>query len=209
MNNETKKPWFPVYAPDNGGVTDNVIMEGDPINGDLIGYYRSMGDAHYYSRLHNEHVSSDLVLQEVQSMYQSEIHFFLNGFWDAGIEWYLGPMGFKDLDEYESGVNRGCAETVEEALVEMVNAARRQYPESTFARGKPSDIHLEQDQRTVEDLSRELGEIVGDFDLEFRPPQSHPYEPSWTIRPVDRVGGITGYTVIGVLRSALEWYVHR
>jgi len=199
-----KPTWYPVEAPDNGGPTDFVIMEGDPINGRRVGNYADLGAAVYYCRLHNDHESLNYALNEIQAMYQSEIHFGLVGFWDGGIEWYLGV-------DLETADERGNKPTVEEAIVELTNAARRRYPTSTYARGRASDISLVEDQRTVEDLSYELHAAIGPFDLSFDTTDPDPYEPRWTLTPKDPAAlnldeGVDamGYTASEVLREALD-----
>lgn len=210
-----KTTWYPVedYTSDNTGVTPWVIKEDDPINGRIVGNYKDLGTAFYYCRLHNEHESLNYALNEVQAMYQSEIHFGLIGFWDGGIEWYLGSGYPGDYHDYTvAGETRGNEETVEEALVALTNAARRHYPESTFALGRACDIALVSDQRTVEDLSYELHQAIGPFDLAFDATDSDPYEPRWTLTPKDPgslhldegVDAMGGYSAAEVLREALD-----
>ena len=115
-----------------------VVRSGNPVDGPIVARYRDLGTAFYHARLHNDHGSTHYALNEVQAMFQSEIHFALIGFWDGGIEWYLGSS-------LEWASDRGNAPTVEEAIVNMTNAARRRYPESTFGRERPSDIVLDEE----------------------------------------------------------------
>lgn len=206
-----RKTWFPVedYTSDNTGPTPWVIKEGDPINGPIIGNYSDLGTAHYKCRLHNQHESLNYALNEVQAMYQSEIHFGLIGFWDGGIEWYLGIDYPGDT---VVGETRGNEETVEEAIVALTNAARRRYPESAYASGRACDIALVADQRTTEDLSYELHQAIGPFELYFDTTDPDPYAPRWTLTPKDPaslgldegVDAMGGYSATEVLRDALS-----
>lgn len=128
-----KKEWFPVYAPDNGRVTDYVIMEGDPINGTFIGCYGNMGSAHYHARLHNNFVSPIGLLNEIDAMFQSEIDFRITAAWDMGIDWDCGHQ------------LQGNEPTIEEALVAVVNAAKKLYPNSDFAQSRCYEVPLSED----------------------------------------------------------------
>lgn len=204
-----KHIWCPVedYTGANTGPTPWVIKEDDPINGRIIGNYVDLGTAHYYCRLHNQHESGNYALNELQAMYQSEIHFGLVGFWDGGIEWYLGL----DLADASPALGTwGNEETVEEAIVALTNAARKRYPQSVFASGRASDISLVVDQRTVEDLSYELHQAIGPFDLTFDAMDRDPNGPRWTLTPADpdqldlaSGAALGGYSAGEVLRDAL------
>lgn len=138
-----KKEWFPVYAPDNGRVTDYVIMEGDPINGTFIGCYGDMGSANYHARLHNNFVSPVGLLNEIDAMFQSEIHFRITGFWDGGITWEVGAKA------------KGNEATIEEAMVAMVNAAKVEFPNSYFALTRQYEVPVSEDlyEKDFEELS--------------------------------------------------------
>lgn len=203
-DNTAKKTWYPVHCPDNGGLTDNVIMEDNPITGRLVGHYQSMGNAHYHATLHNIHVSAHAVLREVDLMFQSEIHFGIVGHWDGGLEWYLGL----ELPAVGEGV-RGNEPTIELALAAVANAARRAYPESDFALAFASDVTVEPDQRTVEELSVELGALVGNFTLDldtvtnWNTPDYMPWTLTFTAHGEERHFG--GYTTVEVLRWAINF----
>jgi len=64
----------------------------------------------------------------VQALYDSEINFTISTFWDAGFRWKLG-------DESNGFVAEGEARTMKDAVAELVSAALREFPESTFAKG--------------------------------------------------------------------------
>jgi hypothetical protein len=137
-----KKEWFPVHVPDSGRVTDYVIMEGDPVNGTFIGCYGDMSAASYHARLHNNFVSPIGLLNEIDAMFQSEIDFRITA-WAGGIEWDCGHQ------------LQGNEPTIEEALVAVVNAAKKLYPKSHFALTRPYEVPLSEDlyEMEFEDLS--------------------------------------------------------
>lgn len=136
-----KKQWYPVHSVDSGRITDFIVMAGDPINGEFVGCYADMGTAHYVSRIHNNHVSTNMALREVDLMFQSEIHFGIIGHWDGGIEWFLGW-------DYRTATTKGNEATMEVALAAMVNAARVAYPASVYASLFPSNITIDPDLTT-------------------------------------------------------------
>lgn len=91
---------------------------------------------------------------------------------------------------------------MEEALVEMTNAARKVFPNSAFARGCPSDIELVTEPTLVE-LMWEAEKQVPGFSLHHYPDKD-PYEPRWI---AERPGSDlmwAGYTPAEALQFMLE-----
>lgn len=195
-----KKPWYAVHAPDSGRITDFAILEGDPITGTFVACYGDLGTAHYYARLHNQHRSTSTALNEFDAMYASEISFVLVGMWDGGIDWHVGNGPSVD-SMIDNAAASGNARSIEEALIDTTNAARRAYPQSTFASGRRSDVLLCADQRTVEDLSKELG-AKAPFSLHFDQSDPDPYATQWTVEIGDKAYG--GYSAEEALKFALE-----
>jgi hypothetical protein len=70
-------------------------------------------------------------MDELQALYDSEINFTITTFWDAGFKWKLGD----DMNGFDA---EGEAMTIKEAVEQLCEAARREYPESAFATRKRS-----------------------------------------------------------------------
>lgn len=66
-------------------------------------------------------------MDELQALYNSEINFQISTFYDHGFEWGLGDVlnGFKA---------KGKADTLKEAVRELLEAAVTVYPNSDFAK---------------------------------------------------------------------------
>lgn len=62
----------------------------------------------------------------LQRLYDSEINFKMSTFWDGGFDWWLGD----DMNGYKA---EGTARSYQDAVDEIVLAARRHFPTSTFA----------------------------------------------------------------------------
>jgi hypothetical protein len=67
-------------------------------------------------------------LEKLEKMYDSEINFRLECFWDGGFSWYLG-------DEMNGFKEAGHTLTIQEAIAELALAAHRKYPQSKFHLG--------------------------------------------------------------------------
>jgi len=65
----------------------------------------------------------------LQALYDSEISFGISCVWDAGFDWWLG-------DDYNNFTARGNADTFAEAEVCLAEAATKEYPNGTFAKGR-------------------------------------------------------------------------
>ncbi len=63
----------------------------------------------------------------LQQMQDSEINFKLECFWDAGFLWMLG-------DEMNGYIADGAAQTFDETVEALKQAALKHYPESVFAK---------------------------------------------------------------------------
>ena len=61
------------------------------------------------------------VRHPLQQLYDNEINFSLNTFWDGGFVWALG-------DEVNGFLDRGRADTFEQAVSELIAAAIRHHP---------------------------------------------------------------------------------
>ena len=90
--------------------------------------------------------SSNLVkatlVDQSQAMYDSEIDFLLVGFWDGGIDWYLGNAPSADgqivsakAAHTDEKPRVGNSKTIEGALADMAAAAKLSWPDSEYARG--------------------------------------------------------------------------
>ena len=195
INNSTKSVWYPAHVVDSGRATDFLVVADDPINGEVVGASGDMGEAQYTARVHNLHVSGSSVMHEVDIMFQSEIHFDIHALWDGGIIWSLG-----DGDD-----RNGVEDTIEEALAAMTNAARRVFPESSFAMRYASDVVVASDQRYEEDLMYEIAGLAGvDGEIEVCFDESETGRPDslpWTVVVGDR--GFGGATQVEALRFAL------
>ncbi|KKM20979.1 hypothetical protein LCGC14_1640020 [marine sediment metagenome] len=66
-------------------------------------------------------------MDTLQKLYDSEINFEISTFWDAGFEWQLG-------DEMNGWKAEGTADSLEEAAKDLAIAARKHFPDSTFAK---------------------------------------------------------------------------
>ena len=62
-----------------------------------------------------------------QRLYDSEINFCVSTFWDGGFDWKLG-------DEMNGFDASGSCKTLNDAAVELHNAACKHYPKSSYAR---------------------------------------------------------------------------
>jgi hypothetical protein len=159
-------------------------MTPDPIRGEVVGEYADAATAIYYETLRNSHLDDHYALNEFEHMYQSEIDFVLVGLWDGGIDWYLGNGPNADamiFDAIERNL-RGNEPTLVEALVAMTNAARHAYPDSVYARGRPTDITLVPAYKTLHGRIFRAETILPGFTLEHTP-TSDPYESQWTCSP--------------------------
>ena len=65
-------------------------------------------------------------MNTLQALYDSEINFELSCFWDGGFDWKLGDP----VNGYRS---KGNAETFEQAVEALAQAACQCYPASKFA----------------------------------------------------------------------------
>lgn len=67
-------------------------------------------------------------METLQRLYDSEINFSINTFWDAGFEWKLG-------DKINGFMAEGCNDdTLCGAIDELKAAAIAYYPDSKFAK---------------------------------------------------------------------------
>jgi hypothetical protein len=64
--------------------------------------------------------------EQLQKLFDSEINFRIETFWDAGFRWKLG-------DDVNGYVAEGEAKTLEDAAWSLAGAAREHFPESQFA----------------------------------------------------------------------------
>lgn len=81
-------------------------------------------------------------LLRLQEMYDSEINFRLECFWDGGFSWYLG-------DEMNGFKEEGHTLTLAEAVAELSLAARRYYPKSLYHLGREGFDKLQAESRGV------------------------------------------------------------
>lgn len=195
LDNTTKAHW----TAQGSTVVDDT---GEPIS-----ICSHPGVAHYQARLHNNHVSGHPILREVDRMFQSEIHFGISACWDGGIDWFLGlNMTETQIEQLTSPHQLiGNAATIEEALADLVNAARKAYPESTFAQLYQSDATVDPDQRGVEELVAALS-VYGTVTTRYEPKDIDPWAP-WTVEVVlggEKPAGFAGESQIGTLRFALD-----
>jgi hypothetical protein len=65
-------------------------------------------------------------MDQLQSLYDSEINFSISAFYDEGFTWKLG-------DELNGFKAQGKARTIKIAVLDLINAALRAYPDSTFS----------------------------------------------------------------------------
>ena len=63
---------------------------------------------------------------QLQALYDSKINFQISAFYDEGITWKLG-------DEVNGFKAEGQARTMKIAVLDLVQAAMRLYPESEFS----------------------------------------------------------------------------
>lgn len=198
LDNSTKPRWI----PDGRDIVDE--------HGTHIGTYADPSTAHYKARLHNNHVSRHPVLREVDLMFQSEIHFGISACWDGGIDWFLGlSMSDTQIEQLTSQHQIiGNAPTIEEALADMVNAARKAYPQSTFARLHQGDVEAEPDQRGAEDLVIELsvyGTVSTGYDVaEASRPDGLPWTVEVDLNGTAETAAFAGASQIEALRFALD-----
>jgi hypothetical protein len=61
----------------------------------------------------------------LQRLYDSEINFKIETFWDGGFDWWLGDA----LNRYQE---KGNAKTYSDAVAALLSAAIHHYPDSTF-----------------------------------------------------------------------------
>ena len=66
--------------------------------------------------------------ETLQALYDSEINFRIDTFWDAGFDWSLGDQ----MNGWKAGDN---ATTFAAAVEALAAAAREHYPDSTFTLG--------------------------------------------------------------------------
>ena len=62
----------------------------------------------------------------LQELYNSEINWKISTFWDGGFDWWLG-------DEMNGFKAEGGADTLEEAVAALEQAALEHFPNSVFA----------------------------------------------------------------------------
>ena len=65
-------------------------------------------------------------MDQLQALYDSEINFQISAFYDDGFTWKLG-------DESNGIKAQGKARTIKIAVLDLVNAALRAYPDSEFS----------------------------------------------------------------------------
>ena len=148
------------------------------------------------------HKSTHYALNEAQKMYDSEIDFLLVGFWDGGIDWFLGNAPSADgmvedaVHHHTSELpRRGNGATIEEALVDVANAARAAFPESEFARFRPTSIELVPCRLSLEEKFERIREATGaDVDITFNK-STDPYTPQYTAFGGGHLTGYAGYTL--------------
>lgn len=142
------------------------------------------------------HTSNHYALAELEAMYRSEISFTLEGFWDGGFSWWFGPLD-------QSKTPDGHADTFEEAIVDLCNAARTRYPLSDYTRGRPTDISLRPPDRTneekLDDLNTRHG---GPAEIDYLV-TTDPYDYPWTVVPHGSDTGYAGFTLGDALDEAL------
>ena len=66
-------------------------------------------------------------METLKALYDSEINFKLETFWDSGVDWELG-------DRLNGVKARGLADSIDEAVEELAAAARVHFPASVFSR---------------------------------------------------------------------------
>ncbi len=79
-------------------------------------------------------------------MYDSEIDFVLVGFWDGGIDWFLGnaPSTEGQIESAKAHHTDekprfGNSQTIEGALYDMSEAAKLSWPDSSYALSHTTD----------------------------------------------------------------------
>lgn len=130
--------------------------------------------------------STHNALSEVEAMRATETGFAIHYLPFGGINWAIGNAPSPDGVFWRFGVRNptsGEANTLEEALVEMVNAARAEGRSrgATHIFFANCDIALVEDQRTVEDVAYELRDKGLSFSLNFDATITDPSEPAWTV----------------------------
>jgi hypothetical protein len=71
--------------------------------------------------------TADLATSVLQGLYESEINYTVSAFWDCGFRWSLG-------DPLNGFLADGAAQTFEQAVSDLAQAAVQHFPNSAFAR---------------------------------------------------------------------------
>ena len=77
----------------------------------------------------SEHEQQVPVGQSLQALYDSEINWRIDTFWDSGFRWYLG-LGDNVGTLWDA---EGEEDSLEQSVAKLVAAALEHYPNSTFA----------------------------------------------------------------------------
>lgn len=149
--------------------------------------------------------SASQPINEFHAMYASEIDFVLVGLWDGGIDWFLGN-GYAVENMVEAARAAGTfgnARNLEDALVQMTNAARAAYPQSDFARGRPTDIEVPTPYVTLGELIEKLAEISGSNPQIAYTPDPDPYIGNFTVAFEDGRIGYSGFSPEEAVHEAI------
>lgn len=153
--------------------------------------------------MHTKFNPTNYVFAEIEAMRKTETGFAIHFLPFDQIHWSVGCYPTPDGVFAGEGPS-GSADTLEEALVDMCNAARTdgKASQANGAYFSNCDIKLIEDQRSIEDLTAELGNVASSFELSYDTGSLDPYYFRWILTVGDRSYG--GYTAIEAIKFALS-----